>query len=493
MKVEFIHKAKENSRLILIFTGWSAEPRLYANVSHDTWDVAVVYDYSDLTLPDAVLDGYYTVYVFAWSLGVFAAERTLDPRRITAAYAINGTPLPVSDTHGLPVEIFMGTADNLTPENLYRFRRRMMPDKETLNRCFPAEENAEQTEYLRKGLYTVASSAPKCASEEAWRLPWTRAYISANDRIFPPENMRRCWAIDPDVQTVETDWAHYTDIGLVIRSVIADTITISRHFSNASDSYDTHAIAQNMAAIRLASLIKAHLEENRKRQQISGVAEITGTDCGVSGVSTLEIGPGTGLFTKEYGSLLSPARAEFVDIADIPRFGVAPEEHYHKCDAELWLADEGEEYDWILSASAIQWFADIPRFLHECSRHLRPGGRIAMSTFLPGNMGELDEFRPVPLRYPGAAELQEWLDRDFEDILVEEDEIKVEFRSVRDMMMHLKHTGVTGSAPSPGLSISALRRLRTLTYRPVYFTAKAKVRLDKVPTLIYPEGTPNVE
>ena len=88
MKVEFIHKAKENSRLILIFTGWSAEPRLYANVSHDTWDVAVVYDYSDLTLPDAVLDGYYTVYVFAWSLGVFAAERTLDPRRITAAYAI---------------------------------------------------------------------------------------------------------------------------------------------------------------------------------------------------------------------------------------------------------------------------------------------------------------------------------------------------------------------------------------------------------------------
>ncbi len=77
--------------------------------------------------------------------------------------------------------------------------------------------------------------------------------------------MRRCWAIDPDVQTVETDWAHYTDIGLVIRSVIADTITISRHFSNASDSYDTHAIAQNMAAIRLASLIKAHLEGKTER------------------------------------------------------------------------------------------------------------------------------------------------------------------------------------------------------------------------------------
>ena len=111
MKVEFIHKAKENSRLILIFTGWSAEPRLHANVSHDTWDVAVVYDYSDLTLPDAILDGYYTVYVFAWSLGVFAAERTLDPRRITAAYAINGTPVPVSDSHGIPGEIVLGTAD----------------------------------------------------------------------------------------------------------------------------------------------------------------------------------------------------------------------------------------------------------------------------------------------------------------------------------------------------------------------------------------------
>ena len=461
MKVEFIHKSKENSRLILIFTGWSAEPDLHAAVSLDSWDVAVVYDYSNLTLPETLLDGYYTVYLFAWSLGVFAAERTLDPQRITAAYAINGTPLPVSDMYGIPTGIFMGTADNLTPRNLSKFRRRMMPDKETYNRFFPNEESAEQTEYFRKGLYKVASAAANAMPDKSWRLPWTRAYIGANDRIFPPENMNKCWAIDPDVQMIETDWAHYTDIGPVIRSVIADTMTVSRHFSNASDSYDTHAIAQNMAAIRLATLIKSTLND----------------ECSTD-LSTLEIGPGTGLFTKEYGPLLSPKRAEFVDIADIPRFNIAQDEHYHKYDAELWLADEGGEYDWIVSASAIQWFADIPRFLNECSRHLRPGGRIAMSTFLPGNMGELDEFRPVPLRYPGAAELREWLVRDFDNVYVEEDEIKVEFRSARDMMMHLKHTGVAGSAPSPGLSIAALRRLRSLTYRPVYFMAKARQKLE---------------
>ena len=461
MKVEFIHKAEENSRLILIFTGWSAEPDMHADVSLDTWDVAVVYDYSDLTLPETLLDGYYTVYLFAWSLGVFAAERTLDPKRITAAYAINGTPLPVSDKFGIPIGIFMGTADNLTPRNLNKFRRRMMPAKETCDRVFPNDENAEQTESLRKGLYTVASTASEAVPAKSWRLPWTRAYIGANDKIFPPENMKRCWSLDPDVQTVQTDWTHYTDLGHIIRSVIADTMTVSRHFSSASDSYDTHAIAQNMAAIRLATLIKSTLND----------------EC-PTGVSTLEIGPGTGLFTKEYGPLLSPKRAEFVDIADILPFNIALEEHYHKCDAELWLADEGGEYDWILSASAIQWFADIPRFLHECSLHLRPGGRIAMSTFLPGNMGELDEFRPVPLRYPGAAELREWLVRDFDDVYVEEDEIKVEFRSARDMMMHLKHTGVAGSAPSPGLSIAALRRLRSLTYRPVYFMAKARQKLE---------------
>ena len=108
-----------------------------------------------------------------------------------------------------------------------------------------------------------------------------------------------------------------------------------------------------------------------------------------------------------------------MDIADIPRFGVAPEEHYHKCDAELWLADEGEEYDWILSASAIQWFADIPAFCMNAPDISVQAEESPCPRFFPAIWENLDEFRPVPLRYPGAAELQEWLDRDFEDILVE--------------------------------------------------------------------------
>lgn len=102
---------------------------------------------------------------------------------------------------------------------------------------------------------------------------------------------------------------------------------------------------------------------------------------------------------------------------------------------------------------------------------MNPGGILAISTFTPGNLEELDVLRPSPLLYPKAENLRLWLGRDFSNVTVEEDEIKVEFRSVREMLMHLKHTGVRGSTPGIVLKISDMAHLRTLTYRPVYVTA----------------------
>jgi hypothetical protein len=89
-------------------------------------------------------------------------------------------------------------------------------------------------------------------------------------------------------------------------------------------------------------------------------------------------------------------------------------------------------------------------------------------------MGELDELRPSPLLYPKADQLREWMERDFDDVMIREDCIKVEFRSAREMLMHLKHTGVAGSAPTRKLNMSEMSHLRSLTYRPVYVTGKKK-------------------
>lgn len=453
MKIEFLKREDENSRLILVMAGWSAGPWVAADISREGWDVAVVYDFTDFSLDTSFLDRYYTVYVFAWSLGVFAASRLLPADRVTAAFAVNGTLDPVDDRFGIPRAIFEGTAKGLNERNLLKFRMRMTRDRgewERISGMFRPAGSDEAIENLRKQLYNVAEAALSNVEKED--LPWTRIYIGSEDRIFPPANQKESWRRDPEAEIVETCRGHYADISEIVGSVISDPRKVSRKFSKAAGSYDTYAIAQYSAAIRLAGHLAAM---NPPKEG-----------------SLLEIGCGTGLFTREYARDLRPASATFVDITETGPFGISAQESYFIDDAERWIETREEKWDIIVSASCIQWFADIPRFLHECHGHLAEGGVLAISTFVPGNMEELDELRPSPLLYPRSEQLREWLMRDYEDVHVTEDRIRVEFKSAREVLMHLKHTGVAGSAPSGGLGMGSMSHLRSLTYRPVYITAR---------------------
>lgn len=469
MKIELQTQSTHNTRLILIYAGWSADERIARHIDLPGWDVAVVHDYSDFTLDTSILNRYYTIYLFAWSLGVYASALTLPADRITAAYAINGTLHPVDETRGISPDIYYGTADHLSERNLLKFRMRMMRDRrqwEEVKEMFEPEKSAEKDgskgeeevqieeriENLRQQLYNIGEASK--AGRPISSLPWVRAYISEDDKIFPAASQQRAWGEDPDVERVELYEGHYVDIEQIIKMVIPDREKVSEKFSKASISYDTHAIAQYSAAIKLATQIG----EMRPKP----------------GGEILEIGCGTGLFTKEYADMLRPAHATFVDITPTGPFGIAPTEEYYIEDAEEWIEKRSERWDAILSASCIQWFADLPRFLHQCSLHLKEGGILGVSSFLPGNMEELDQLRPSPLRYASTSQLEGWLQADYEEIKIVEDEIIVEFESVREMLMHLKHTGVGGSAPTGTLSIGKMKGMNRLTYRPVYITARKK-------------------
>lgn len=452
MKVDFICKDENNSRLILVFAGWSAGAEVAKDIKIHGWDVAAVYDYSDLNLDRTFLDKYYTIYLFAWSLGVFAASISLPSDRITSAFAINGTLKPVDDMLGIPEAIYRGTADSLSPRNLKKFHRRMLRDNATWNQYIEEHRDTysdDSVVNLKNQLNLIRESSAISYHDN---LPWVRAYIGSNDLIFPPENMQRFWREYQDVEIILTADYHAVDISEIVKGVIADTSMVAAKFSKAGISYDTHAIAQYSAAIKLSNMLREMhpLKEG----------------------DILEIGCGTGLFTHEYAPLLKPRKATFVDISEITKFNIFPEEEYFCEDAERWIERQDSEWDTILSTSAIQWFADIPKFLKECHRILRPGGVIAISTFLPGNLEELDALRPSPLIYPKAEMLRKVVEELFRDVRVVEDEIKVEFKSAREVLMHLKHTGVGGSAKSSGLTLSDMSHLRTLTYRPVYLTAR---------------------
>ncbi|MDD6228799.1 MAG: DUF452 family protein [Bacteroidales bacterium] len=443
-------KKENNKRLILIFAGWSTGPDMYSGIDMPGWDTAVVWNYLDEGLDTGFFDEYCTVYLVAWSLGVAEADRVLPPDRITAAFAINGTVSPVNARLGIPAEIYHGTADNLSPLNLQKFRRRMMPDNERFKQFFPEHATEEACDMLAQELRAIAA---RNADHSKPRLAWTRAYIGSEDRIFPPANMNRAWQIDPEVVIVNTSDAHYIDLQAIVAGVIPDLDKVSRRFGRAWDTYESQAIPQLMAALHLDRLIC----DNVKGE----IADM------------LEIGPGTGLLTRQYARHLNPRSIDFVDITETGPFDIASECRYHVMDAELWIRQCERRYDLIVSASAIQWFSDLRGFFSECARVLRPGGWLAISTFAPGNLEELDALRPSPLIYPSAANLGQWLGQDFEIICLEQNEIRMEFESRRQLLLHLKHTGVGGSASS-STGGSSVIPLTALTYRPLYIVARRK-------------------
>lgn len=459
MKIDFLQHAQEE-RLILIFAGWSTTPALYAHVEMPGWDVAVVSG-EDCVAPDfEVLRGYSTVYLYAWSMGVYFAMRMLpDWLNPVACYAVNGTPSPCHDTLGIPCEIFLGTARGLTSRSLEKFRMRMCGSASLYRELQPCLDGGDVTR-LAKQLLDVSDGRD---SERAV-LKWRAAYVSEEDHIFPPENQKRAWHGVTEVRSLTGP--HYVDLASIVHHTVIDVERVGERFTRSLPTYTQHAHAQRLIAERLASLMGA----------------LAGRDVVVR--SLIEIGSGTGLFTRAWSALVKAETAHFMDLCDMPEYGVASKEIYTQADAEREIErlvdEEAGTIDAIVSASAIQWFANPQRFLANCHRLLRHGGILALSTFAPGNLEELHGLRADPMYYPEAEDMRGWL-RNYSEAEVREERVTVEFSTPMEALRHLRLTGVTGSGAQAGAA--GVRRFverypknergrYSLTFRPLYLLAR---------------------
>lgn len=142
--------------------------------------------------------------------------------------------------------------------------------------------------------------------------------------------------------------------------------------------------------------------------------------------------------------------------------------------------------DLVASASTVQWFDDLPGFIHKVYRSLNPGGRFCFSTFGPRNFHEIRSCSGVGLEYCTAEELTAILRSDGFTVTGCEEFVKIlEFDSPIDVLRHIRTTGVNsvenvrwtrkdleefGNRYRSGFSTPAGKA--TLTYHPIFITAK---------------------
>ena len=246
-----------------------------------------------------------------------------------------------------------------------------------------------------------------------------------------------------------------------------DTALIRQRFSAASASYDAEAEAQQHIAARLWALAAPHL---------------------AAGADVLEIGAGTGLLTR----LILEAQPRSLTVNDLylsPQVQELAQQFSGRVQCREGDAEHlefGGPFDAVLSASTVQWFADIPAFFARCAGVLPKGGLLAFSSFLPGNLQEVAALTGVGLTYASAAELQGQLAPNFDLLAVEQGDVTLHFASPRHVLLHLRHTGVTGIrsvvwGKNSYKDFVARYTARygnaqgvRLTYRPVYVLAKSK-------------------
>lgn len=454
MKISFIDSDNDSRRLILLFPGWSCGRELYDDFCFKGWDVAVVEDYADFHLDTSPLEGYSTVYLFAWSLGVFMAEISGIAPKVTGAFALNGTLSPADDSLGIPRDIYVKTAENLTPRNLQKFRRRMAGDSTTYRETFDRDFSEEESEGLKGILLNILDVQDSISLTS---LPWSKVFISENDAIFPFINMMRHWermAESLNCEIIPLQEGHYVPLERIVRYCIPQIEKVSRRFSRAASTYDSRAVAQR----ELAAMLRRHLCEGGVRPE----------------GKILEVGPGTGIFTREIIEAFRPSEIDFVDISDMRPYPQGIPSEFHQRDAEEWIVECRKRYDAILSSSTVQWFVNLPLFIKNCADHLNEGGILGFSTFLPGNLDELTALRPSPIHYHTSEEIREWMEPWFEEISFEPRTITLHFDSARELFSHLRETGVGGSAPEGKLPLSALRNLTTLTFRCGCFAGRVR-------------------
>ena len=257
---------------------------------------------------------------------------------------------------------------------------------------------------------------------------------------------------------------------------------VALRFAQAGQSYTEHAIVQKQIAQHLFALIGEYCPDLFKNQ--------FSNQCLDPLLNIFEIGCGSGNLSH---LLLDNLQFQRLILNDLYA-GI--QQHFQtNLNLEYLIGDiEQLEFpkslDLIASSSALQWVSNLEAIFKKAFLALNPQAYFCFSTFGQQNLQEIKALTGQGLDYLSVENIQHLLEKNgFEILHISEQIAHLNFQHPKQVLQHLKATGVTATASNFrwtkqtladfyqdyqqfSLSDEAGQQQYPLTYHPIYCIAR---------------------
>lgn len=190
MQYHWLNKKDGNKKLLLFFCGWSFDYKPFERLECNDYDVLMLYDYNDLSIPIEIL-GYEEYFLITWSMGVFVAYLLKEKLpEFKEKIAINGTPFPVDNEKGIPIKTFDLTLKHVETGLQGKFQRNLFKTEEEFQKYL---QNPVAREIPNQASELVSLKKLIDKTDVDYKKYYNRAIISNTDKIIPTRNQHNCW------------------------------------------------------------------------------------------------------------------------------------------------------------------------------------------------------------------------------------------------------------------------------------------------------------
>ena len=198
---------QHSKNLVLIFLGYGQDKNPFNSLNTVTRDdIAIVYDYQDLSFDESLYQEYESITLIAWSMGVMIAPIVLsNTAKLFKKIALNGTVQGIDDTLGIPPSLWQATIDSLTEQTYLKFVRRMCSDT-SLYEEYLQNKPQRALESFKSELISLQAIAKQ---KKQNNFEYDLAIVGNKDKIIAPKRQLLSWS-NAHVLVKQTEIAHYS-------------------------------------------------------------------------------------------------------------------------------------------------------------------------------------------------------------------------------------------------------------------------------------------